>query len=65
MDQYIVIDINSDEESVVYPIDSFADECKARTALRDAGLAYEDVWVGEWDTGDATKTGDKLFAAGA
>lgn len=60
--QYIVIDINSDLEPIVYEIDTDGGEQEARLALRDAGLVYEDVWVGEYGTGDAHKTGSKLFA---
>jgi len=60
--QYIVIDINSDLEPTVYAIDTDESEQAARSALRDAGLAYEDVWVGEYGTSAAHKVGSKLFA---
>lgn len=61
--QYIVIDINSDLDPVTYPIDTDTEIAAAERALRDAGLAYEDVWTGEGE--DAIKCGSKLFAASA
>jgi len=56
----IIISTNSDLDSVTYATDTDAEVQIARQALRDAGLAYEDEWVGEGD--DAVKNGNKLFA---
>lgn len=60
---HIIIDINSDLDPITYPIDSESEERAARIALRDAGLAYASVWVGEPESGDEIKTDSKLFAA--
>lgn len=60
MHKYIIIDINSDLTPVTYPIDTDEEIAVAEIALHNAGLAYEDVWVGNGP--DAVKTGQKLFA---
>jgi hypothetical protein len=59
---HIIIDINSDLDPVTYEIETEEDEYAARVALRDAGLAWEDVWVGEPGTPDAHKSGGRLTA---
>lgn len=60
---HIIIDVNSDLDPITYPIDSESEERAARIALRDAGLAYASVWVGEPGSGDEIRTDRKLFAA--
>lgn len=59
---HIVISINSDLDPVTYFTNTPEEIGAARLALRDAGLAYEDEWVGEPGTGDEHKNGSKLFA---
>lgn len=61
---HIIIHINSELDPTTYPIDSYEEIVAAEAALRDAGLAFEDVWVGEPGSPDAYKNGQKLFAAG-
>lgn len=65
--EFIVIDINSDLDPVTFAIDTDAEIEAARIALRDAGLAYEDVWTspGDEHAPEAYKNGNKLFAAQA
>lgn len=62
---YIVIDINSDCDPVTYATDTEEEIATARVALRDAGLAYEDVWTSpsDEDAPESYKTSNKLFAA--
>jgi hypothetical protein len=60
---YIIIDINSDIDPISYPTDTDEEISVARVALRDAGLAYEDVWAGDIGCPDSYKSGSKLFAA--
>lgn len=66
MATFVLIDINSDLDPIAYEIDTDEQVHEARKALRDAGLAYEDVWTGDPNPGEASndniKTGAKLFA---
>lgn len=64
MATYITIDINSDCDPVTYLTDTDEEIAVARRALRDAGLAYEDIYVGDPDgEGDSHRNGNVLFAA--
>ena len=60
--KYIVIDINSDLDPITYPINTDDEIEKAQKALRDAGLAWEDVYVGDPDCPDSYVTETKFFA---
>ena len=64
---YITINTSSDCDPVTYAIDTDEERDAAKVALRDAGLAYEDVWTSPTDEDftESYKTGDKLFGYSA
>ena len=59
---FIVIHINSDLDPVALPTNTDDEVVAARAALRLAGLAWEDVRIGEPDSLSGHLNGTKLYA---
>lgn len=60
---YIVIDINSDCDPTIWPVDTDAERDDARRALCDAGLLWEYVWTSPGrGFNDSYKNGQIFFA---
>lgn len=59
---HIILRLGTDRVTT-FTIDTLADETHARKMLREHGIAYEPIWVGEPGSPDALRTQNKLFAA--